>query len=242
VKLVDAIDGRLRALGSPDRARQEKAYLKSQREHWGVGVPAIRSVAKTVRKEHPEVGHDELIEMVESLWDSPVHERRMVTLELLGGYHHLLRVDDISLLERLLRESGTWALVDGLAESIVGGLVERCPELAGTLDHWAVDEDFWIRRAAMLALLHQLRRGGGDFERFSGYADGMLEEKEFFIRKAIGWVLRDTGKRRPELVFEWLLPRAHRASGVTLREAVKPLSGEQRAAIAGACLPPPGAR
>jgi 3-methyladenine DNA glycosylase AlkD len=59
----------------------------------------------------------------------------------------------------------------------------------------------------------------------------MLEEKEFFIRKAIGWVLRDTSRKRPELVFDWLLPRAAHASGVTTREAVKYLTEDQRAAI-----------
>jgi len=59
----------------------------------------------------------------------------------------------------------------------------------------------------------------------------MLEEKEFFIRKAIGWVLRETSKRRPEDVYRWLLPRANRASGVTLREAVKYLEATQRDAI-----------
>jgi 3-methyladenine DNA glycosylase AlkD len=62
----------------------------------------------------------------------------------------------------------------------------------------------------------------------------MLDEREFFIRKAIGWVLRDTGRRRPDLVFEWLFPRAGRASGVTLREAIKPLSDAQRAAVLAA--------
>lgn len=60
----------------------------------------------------------------------------------------------------------------------------------------------------------------------------MLDEREFFVRKAIGWVLRDTSRKRPDLVFEWLLPRAARASGVTRREAVKYLSAEQRDAIA----------
>jgi 3-methyladenine DNA glycosylase AlkD len=59
----------------------------------------------------------------------------------------------------------------------------------------------------------------------------MLDEKEFFIRKAIGWVLRETGKKRPDLVFEWVLPRASRMSGVTRREAVKPMTEEQRAAV-----------
>jgi 3-methyladenine DNA glycosylase AlkD len=73
----------------------------------------------------------------------------------------------------------------------------------------------------MLALLVPLRRGGGDFERFARYADAMLEDREFFIRKAIGWVAREVSKKRPALVAEWLAPRMHRASGVTLREARK---------------------
>jgi 3-methyladenine DNA glycosylase AlkD len=63
------------------------------------------------------------------------------------------------------------------------------------------------------------------------YADAMLDEKEFFIRKAIGWVLRDVSKRRPDEVYRWLSPRAKRASAVTIREAVKYLSAEQREKI-----------
>ncbi len=106
--------------------------------------------------------------------------------------------------------------------------------LGPVLDRWAIDDDFWIRRSALLALLVPLRRGAGDFDRFARYADVMLEEKEFFIRKAIGWVLRDTARRRPDLVFGWALPRAERMSGVTVRELVKPLSDEQRAAIEAA--------
>jgi hypothetical protein len=69
------------------------------------------------------------------------------------------------------------ALVDGLSASVVGGLLQRYPELAETLDRWSTDEDFWIRRSALLALLLPLRRGQGDFARFGRYADAMLEER-----------------------------------------------------------------
>ena len=62
----------------------------------------------------------------------------------------------------------------------------------------------------------------------------MLTEREFFIRKAIGWVLRDTGRRRPDLVAAWLEPRIGQVSGVTLREAVKPLSPETAARLLAA--------
>jgi len=78
----------------------------------------------------------------------------------------------------------------------------------------------WICRASLLAELQPLRKGG-DLGPFLRRADAMLDEKEFFIRKAIGWVLREVGKRRPEEVVAWVAPRTHRASGVTMREAVK---------------------
>jgi 3-methyladenine DNA glycosylase AlkD len=233
-RLAGEIDTELRAKGAPDRAAHEKAYLKSAAEHYGASVPAIRSVAKNVVREHPELTHDDLIAVVVVLWAAPVHERRMAAVELLDLEKSLLQPEDMVLLERLLRESRTWALVDGLAASVVGDLVERYAELGAVLDRWAADDDFWMRRAALLALLGGLRRGEGDFDRFSRYADSMLEEKEFFVRKAIGWVLRETAKKRPTLVYEWLLPRAARASRVTLREATKPLSDRQRAAIAAA--------
>jgi len=229
--IVAEIDGELRSRGTPERADQEQRYLKSELEHYGVTVPAIRSVAKAVRKERPRLDHDDFVSLVSELWAAPVHERRMVTVELLVLYADLLRADDMPLLERLLRESRTWALVDALAASVVGGLIERHPTTVAILDRWVTDDDFWIRRSALLALLIALRRGEGDFARFSRYADAMLDEKEFFIRKAIGWVLRDTARKRPDMVYDWLLPRASRASGVTLREAVKPLSDRQRTAI-----------
>jgi DNA alkylation repair enzyme len=126
---------------------------------------------------------------------------------------------DVPLVEQMLREARTWALVDVLAANVMGGLVERFPELAAVLDRWAGDDDFWLRRSALLALLGPLRRGEGDFGRFSRYADSMMTEKEFFISKAIGWVLRETGKKRPGLIAEWLRPRVHVVSGITLREA-----------------------
>ena len=185
-------------------------------------------------KKAGRLDHDELVTVAEALWTRPVHERRTAAVELLALNANRLRHDDVALLERLLRESRTWALVDALAASVVGRLVEGDERLGPVLDRWAADGDFWIRRSALLALLVPLRRGAGDFERFGRYADAMLDEGEFFVRKAIGWVLRDTAKKRPDMVYEWLLPRAARASGVTLREAVKPLSEDQRRSVMAA--------
>ena len=188
------------------------------------------------RRAHPQLTGPRLTEVAAALWDGPIFECRLAAVLLLTDRRALLQSRDAALVERMLRTAGTWALVDGLAADVMGSLVERFgDQLHPVLDQWATDADFWIRRSALLALLVPLRRGdAANFARFAGYADAMLAEREFFIRKAIGWVLRETGKRHPDLVAGWLAPRAHRASGVTMREAVKWLPADQRAALMAA--------
>ena len=229
-----AIERELRAAGKPGRADREKAYLKSDLEFAGTPTADIRSVAKAWSSARPGLAHDDLLEVTAALWARPVFECRAAAVELLRHRLALLRAGDAAQLEAMLRTSHTWALVDSLAEHVMGGLTEAFPQLTATLDRWAGDEDFWVRRSALLALLGPLRRGGGDFGRFGRYADTMLTEREFFIRKAIGWVLRDTARRRPEMVAQWLAPRIHLASGITVREAVKPLApGTREMLMAG---------
>jgi 3-methyladenine DNA glycosylase AlkD len=223
-----AIERDIRAAGTPERAASERAYLKSSLEFAGTTVPVLRTQLRAWRRDRPGLTRGALVEVVTALWSRPVFECRLAAVLLLADRRELLTQADAPLVEDLLRASGTWALVDSLAADVMGSLVERYPELTATLDRWAGDEDFWLRRSALLALLVPLRRGVGDFGRFARYADQMLAEREFFVRKAIGWVLRETGKRRPGLVAGWLIPRAAQASGVTVREAAKPLPPAQR--------------
>jgi 3-methyladenine DNA glycosylase AlkD len=227
----DALRAALEAEATPDRAEQERRYLKSELRHLGVSVPRIRSAALAVCRTTP-LDHDGVVALAERLWREPVHELRMAAVEVLTECVDRLGPADLPLLERLIRESRSWALSDGLSASVVGPLVEAAgtddPVVDATLDRWAVDDDFWVRRAALLSQLIALRQGRGDFARFGRYADAMLAEKEFFVRKAIGWVLRDASRKRPEMVAEWVAPRVGRMSGLTLREAVKHLPPELR--------------
>ncbi len=228
VKEVDEIRATLEPLGTAVRAAGEKKYLKSDLEFLGVTVPAVRRLAKAWLRERPGLRHAGVVALVEELWGRGVNELRRFAIELLTLRVDLLRVSDVKLLERLLRDSHTWAYVDAIAVHIAGDLVARHPSLADTLDRWARDGDFWIRRSALLALLLPLRDGAGDWDRFAGYADRMLEEKEFFVRKAIGWVLRETSKKRPGLVVGFVAEHVDRISGVSLREAVRHLEPAER--------------
>ncbi|MGC3999205.1 MAG: DNA alkylation repair protein [Anaeromyxobacter sp.] len=228
-----ALEGALRAEGHPERADQEKRYLKSSLDHLGVSVPATRRVVRTFLAGQ-DLDHAGLVALVEALWARPIHECRAAAVELLEARPGLLGPRDLPLLERLIRESRTWALVDNLAASVLGPLAERHPALGRKLPAWGKDPDFWIRRAALLAHLIALREGRGDLAAFGRLADPLLGEGEFFIRKAIGWVLRDASKADPEGVIAWLEPRAARAAPLTVREAVKRLPAAARARILAA--------
>ncbi len=216
------IESALRALGTPERAEGEQAYLKSDLTFFGTTVWQIRAAVKDATRGE-SLDHDELVGLVEALWSEPIHERRMAAVMLLDLHPKLLSAADLPLVERLIRESLTWAYVDVLAGDVAGSLLTADPSVEATLDRWATDPDFWVRRSSLLAELGRLRKGA-NLGPFLRRADAMLDEKEFFIRKAIGWVLREVGKKRPAEVAEWLAPRTHRASGVTMREAVRYLA------------------
>jgi 3-methyladenine DNA glycosylase AlkD len=225
---ADRLEQHLRRIGTPERAEHERRYLKSDLRFLGATVWQIRAEVKAFLAIASPVDHSDLVALATALWADPVHERRMAAVILLERERRLLSAADLRLVERLLRESRTWALVDGLAVDVVGELLSADVDaVLPVLERWAIDEDFWIRRSSLLAWLRPLR-GGAPLDRFLVYADSMLDEREFFIRKAIGWVLREVGRRRPEEVAAWLAPRTDRASGVTMREATKYLDPPTR--------------
>jgi 3-methyladenine DNA glycosylase AlkD len=116
-----------------------------------------------------------------------------------------------------------------LATKIAAPVVEREPaRTRATLRRWSRDEDFWLRRASILALLPALRSGEGDFELFPELATPLLAEREIFIRKAIGWVLRDVARKRPERTRAFLAEHLADLSGLTLREACRHLPARLR--------------
>ena len=202
----------LRPLGSAERAEQTKRYLKSELDFLGVPLPDIRRVVKQHKDADPEV-----------LWRQPLWEARMAAVELLKLRVGDLTADDLPLLERLIREGAGWALVDPLSGDIAGRIALDHAGAWPVIDTWAVDQDFWVRRSALLCLLPGIRAGRPDLRRLDRYAAAMIGEKEFFIRKAIGWVLRELSKKDPGFVTAWTERHLAEMSGVTLREAVRRL-------------------
>jgi 3-methyladenine DNA glycosylase AlkD len=230
-EIVSALERALRAEGSRERAEAERRYLRSDLDHIGASVPQVRSA---VARELPRTKirtADELLAAVDALWTRPVHELRLAASVALQRHHRLLAAQHLPAIRVLIGEAGTWAIVDVLADKAAGAIVRRESEAAvGHLERWAVEPDLWVRRSALLATLPSVRAGALP-DAFWRYADPLLDDPEWFVRKALGWVLREHARRSPGEVAAWIGPRAARASPVTLREAVKYLAPRDRQAI-----------
>jgi 3-methyladenine DNA glycosylase AlkD len=205
--------------------------MKSDLRFYGVTAPQLRATCAAFCKETPLDAHS-LRTIVDALFATDWFDLRSMGIALLERKHSLLAARDAPWLIDLVRASGCWAHVDYLATKVVDPLVVANPVLLARTRVWARDRDFWVRRTALLAQLAPLRRGGGDFALFAEIAAPMLDEKEFFIRKAIGWVLREVSKKRPALVRAFFREHGARASGLTSREGTKYLPAAMRRELA----------
>ena len=167
--------------------------------------------------------HD-LLALADALWALPEREFQYVAVDLLARHHRQLGLQVLVHLQQLVQRKPWWDTVDGLA-GVVGDILRRERVLHGgvqeVMDEWLQHPSLWVRRVAML---HQLGwREHTDETRLLRHALVLAPEKDFFIRKAIGWALRDHARTRPEAVRAFLGQHAERLSGLTRREASKHL-------------------
>jgi 3-methyladenine DNA glycosylase AlkD len=222
---------RLRRAGSAARAVGEKAYLRSDLRFWGTGQDSIRGAVREYCDAHPELTRADLRAIAETLYSTDVHELRAAAIGVLEFDRETLDARDLPWLIGLVRKSESWAYVDWIAPKVIGDVIARDSRARKSLAVWAKDKNFWVRRAALLAEHDALRAGGGDFALWSRLAASMLDEREFFIRKAIGSVLREVSKRRPELTYEFLRSHRDRLSRLSLLEGAKYLPAPKRKAL-----------
>ena len=218
---VRFFESRFAEAGDGERAVWEKKYMKSELRFHGVTSAVMRASVREHAKTHRDETRGDVIALVEALYATDWFDLHGAAVLLLARRAKLLEPSDAPWLLELVRRSSCWAHVDPLATDVVGALVTAHPDLLRSLPTWARDEHVWVRRTALLAQLRELRAGRGDFDLFVRIAVPLLPDRSFWIRKAIGWVLRDVSRKRPELVREVLRAHGDAMSGVTRREAVK---------------------
>ena len=226
---IGAVRAVLAAAGDPERARQQQAYMKSSMPYYGLTAPELRTLLRPLLLEHRFEDRATWEATVRRIWDEAGHrEERYAALALLrrAAYRTWLDVDLLPLLEHLVRTGAWWDFVDEVASHLVGQvLLDHRAVVTPVITGWAIDEHLWIRRTAMLCQLrHRDRTDTELLERvLVANLDDTLLGREFFIRKALGWALREHARTDSVWVLDCVGTHTDRLSGLSRREALKHL-------------------
>jgi 3-methyladenine DNA glycosylase AlkD len=210
------IQGALLPLADAGKAGAMAAYMQGRFDFLGIQTPLRRQATVPILRAFT----GDLLGAARQLWALPEREYQYVAVDLLRRQNKRLNGADLPALEALVQEKSWWDSVDGLAPSI-GAIVAREPQQVARMDALLGAPDFWLRR---VALLHQLDwKQNTDAARLFAYCLHCAGEKEFFIRKAIGWALRQYARTDPAAVRRFLDENREKLSGLSYREASKHL-------------------
>ena len=220
----DSVIAALREAADPARAPQQQAYMKSDMPYFGVGVPQCRRIAGSVFKSHPLPDARSWEAAILELWRKAAHrEERYAAIELLlfGRYSRWLEPARFTMIEELVVTGAWWDYVDAVASRGVGTMLAAHPHRTkAVLREWAKDDNIWKRRTAILAQLRTKK--ATDTVLLADAIRPSIGEPEFFLRKGIGWALREYSKTDPVWVLAFV--RAHpELSDLSRREALKHL-------------------
>lgn len=202
-------------------------YAKTDMPMYGIQKPERAEVEKAMYQHIGDAvkdDHNQYTACVQALWNLPHREEKYLAIDLAMRYKQHICPASMPLYESMLREEYMWwDLCDPMAIHLVGGVALRFPsETEGTLRSWIDDPDsLWIRRTAILSqLMHKKKTNDSMLFEF---CRTRMHEKEFFIRKAIGWALRQHSRIQPDLVAAFLTTEKASLSGLSYREGAKHL-------------------
>ena len=218
-QLQTELRGELTAIADPEKVVPMTAYMKHKFTFLGVTSADRRRASKPLLQRAKVAPADELLEFAAWCWAQPEREFHSVGVDALRAGANGLRSTDLVTVRSFIQTNVWWDTVDSLAAWTVGPMVRNHPVLAQQMDVWINDADIWVARTA---ILHQLGyKSATDAERLFRYATVRAEDKEFFIRKAIGWALRQYAREDPDAVRAFVRASHDRLSGLTRREAMK---------------------
>jgi 3-methyladenine DNA glycosylase AlkD len=211
-----------------DRARDLRravpmaAYMRGQFPFLGIPAPQQKTLTRQALAGLARPGQADLAAVVLACWQRPEREYRYFGCSLLRRHVRVCDQDFLATARHLIVTGSWWDTVDALAAHVVGPLVARFPALVASLDAWLAEDDRWLVRAA---ILHQLTfKEATDAARLFRYCAAQAGHADFFVRKAIGWALREYARTDPAAVRGFVAAHQSRLAGLSVREALRSLA------------------
>ncbi len=225
-RIAGHIQTQLAAAADPTKAGPMQAYMKTDMPFYGVQAAARRQIVKAVAADNPldpKRDHGVVRRSVELLWAMPHREEKYAAITLARSWRGaFIAPHMMDLYEKLIREGAWWDFVDELAIHLVGPCLLRDREhIAPLIEKWLTDDDMWIRRSALLA--HNRHKKDTDGQTLLRHCLTLAHEPHFFIRKAIGWALREYSYTAPQTVADFVRQHHDALSKLSRKEATRRL-------------------
>ena len=223
IELITAIRQALADNANPEKAAGMRAYMKSAMPYRGVQTPIRRKLVRAALRAHPLTSRDDWLAAVLELWRGAAYrEERYAAQDVTGApeYRAFRTLDALPLYEEMVVSGVWWDLVDDVATHKLRELVDRYPEeMATYMRAWSRDADLWKRRSSIICQVK--RKEATDLALLCDCIEPNLADPDFFIRKAIGWALRDLAWTDLQTVEDYVARNADRLSTLSRREALK---------------------
>ncbi len=212
----------LTAAANPVKARPMAAYMKTDMPFYGVQKAGRVPILRKLTRNHSPASRIEYERAVLALWDLPHREEKYLAIGYARAFDDFVTMESMPLYWRLVVEGAWWDFIDEVASKLVGSvLLRERPVAEPTVRGWIPDDDMWLRRTSIICQLGH--KSDTDAALLDDACTANLPDTEFFIRKAIGWALRQYARFNEEWVRGYVDRHRDELSGLSFREATKNL-------------------
>jgi 3-methyladenine DNA glycosylase AlkD len=224
--VAEVVSG-LDAVAVPADINAMTAYMRNQFPFLGVKAPGQKATVRAALAATGQPGdEEEVVAAIDGLWARPQREYRYCGCRLADRFASQASPGFVGHVARWITTDPWWDTCDSLARNCVGQVIRRHPSLRPMMDRWIVGDNLWLTRSALIHM--------------GGWKDAIdpdwvfaacltrAHDQDFFIRKAIGWILRDLASVDPDAVVAFVAgPGALVLSGLSKREALKNVGGDR---------------
>ncbi len=202
-KILTSLVGQFQEAANHSVASGQKAYMRHQFAFYGVKTPVRRRIQRKLFKKDVLPPKQHLHKLVISLWKLPERENQYTAQELARNYLKNIEEDDILLYEHMITHKSWWDTVDFIAVNLVGAYFRSFPHKIHDITHaWMASGNIWLQRSTLLFQLKYKEDLNTAF--LAKTINKLLGSQEFFINKAIGWVLREYSKTNRDWVVQFV--------------------------------------
>ena len=218
--LIEYVQSALTAQANPKKAAGMQSYMKTDMPFYGVQSPGLKALQREVTARFPLEDRDDYERVVLALWDLPHREEKYLAQRIASKHKKFIVPESMPIYRRFITEGQWWDFVDEAATHQVRELIRNHADKTWPeVDQWNTHEDMWLRRASIICQIGL--KDLTDVDRLFRYCERRMHEQEFFVRKAIGWALREYAKTDPDAVAGFVIENRSGLSGLSFREATK---------------------